>query len=496
MEELIFLEGLLSVSTDRDGLTPVPDGSRCFCPVAGWLPCMLSELDRADEDVVSFLLCAHAVAAARSGDFTDARRLFALRFDDALLRQIANILSPAPAATGQQLQPPEPPEQHGDLLSSAPAAPAQLQQPPPSPPPPPPQHQQQQQPGQHGDLLLPQPLHQPAPPPWRQPAQQQHQPPEQHGDLLLPQQLHQPAPPPGRQPAQHQLQQPAQIAHRLGESGCGGDLLGSRADAGPRRGTDHQFVHQMQHLNPLLAATPRTGAQQIAPVPSQSSASPPPVYARNGRLLQCHYCRGNPKQHVCPVWQRDAAHVPASRPTSSVGRQNGFACGGPGLLPTPLICVVADGGQAKPGTGRMGPGLLPAARRWCPGHPWWRAASHRHRRRQSAAPRLSAALPARGRQRGAVYHDAGLRTMSESSGLPESPRAYRFVDHQQMRRAGDHPPTAQELEGHHNAWKEARQRRTMLAALSYTPNFDAPSAEELEFRRPGTPMRLAAAPFP
>lgn len=86
--------------------------------------------------------------------------------------------------------------------------------------------------------------------------------------------------------------------------------------------------------------------------------------------------------------------------------------------------------------------------------------------------------------------------MSESSGLPESPRAYRFVDHQQMRRAGDHPPTAQELEGHHNAWKEARQRRTMLAALSYTSNFDAPSAEELEFRRPGTPMRLAAAPFP
>ena len=160
MEELIFLEGLLEASTAADGLTPVADGSRLladgsrctFRPVAGWLPCMLSELDRADEDFVPFLLCAHAVAAARSGDFANARRLFALRFDDALVRQIANILSrkypvsPAPAASVQQLQQPEPPEQHGDLLSSAPAAPAQLQQPaqPPCRSPAQPQQQQQQ----------------------------------------------------------------------------------------------------------------------------------------------------------------------------------------------------------------------------------------------------------------------------------------------------------------------------------------------------------------
>ena len=99
MEELIFLEGLLEASTAADGLTPVADGSRlladgsrcAFRPIAGWLPCMLSELDRADEDFVSFLLCAHAVALARAGDFTDARRLFALRFDDA-------SAAPAPAA--------------------------------------------------------------------------------------------------------------------------------------------------------------------------------------------------------------------------------------------------------------------------------------------------------------------------------------------------------------------------------------------------------------
>ena len=484
MEELIFLEGLLEASTAADGLTPVADGSRLladgsrctFRPVAGWLPCMLSELDRADEDFVSFLLCAHAVALARAGDFTDARRLFALRFDDALLRQIANILSPAPAASVQQLQQPAP-EQHGDLLSSAPAAPAHLQQPAPPPLRPPAQQQQQQQqqrrqqqPGQHGDLLLPQPLHQPAPPPWRQPAQQQHQPPAQHGALLLPQQLHQPAPPPGQQPAQRQLQQPAHIAHRWGESGCGGDLLGSRADAGPRRGTDHQFVHQVQHLNPLLAATPRTGAQQIAPVPSQSSASPLPVYARNGRLLQCHYCRGNHKQHVCPVLQRDGAHVPASRPTSSVGRHNGFACGGPGLLPTPLICVGADGGQAKPGAGHMGPCLLPAARRLCPGRPWWRAASRRHRRRQSLLVHVPESAAA-GDLFTAKTPSGTAWTFKVPATLPED----RIIEL--------HPPDFKDRQG---------QRCTMSAA----PSFDAPTAEELDLHRQGTPMRLAAALSP
>ena len=240
----------------------------------------------------------------------------------------------------------------------------------------------------------------------------------------MPQPLHQPAPPPWRQPAQQQHQQPAPIGHRWGEYGCGDDLLGSRADAGPRRGTDHQFVHQVQHLNPLLAVTPRTGAQQIAPVPSQSSASPPPVYARNGRLLQCHYCRGNHKQHVCPVLQRDGAHVPGSRPPSSVGRHHGFACGGPGLLPPPLICVGADGGQAQPGAGHMGPGLLPEARRLCPG-PWWRTASRWHRRRQWATPLPSAARHDRGRQCGSVSPDAGLRTMQKLDGymlvhVPES----------------------------------------------------------------------------
>ena len=283
--------------------------------------------------------------------------------------------------------------------------------------------------------------------------------------------------------------------------------MGSRADAGPRRGTDHQFVHQVQHLNPLLAVTPRTGAQQIAPVPSQSSASPPPVYARNGRLLQCHYCRGNHKQHVCPVLQRDAAHVPASRPTSSVGRQNGFACGGPGLLPTPLICVGADGGQAKPGAGHMGPCLLPAARRLCPGRPWWRAASRRHRRRQSAqsaAPLPSAARHDRGRQCGSVYPDAGLRTMQKLDG-------YLLVHVPESAAAGDLftaktpsgtawtfkvPATLPEdriIELHPPDFKDRQgQRCTMSAA----PSFDAPTAEELDLHRQGTPMRLAAALSP
>ena len=433
---------------------------------------MLGELDRAGEDSVSFLVCAHAVAAARAGAFTDARRLFALRFDEALRRRVADLLSSAPAATDQQPQQPQQPEQHGNLLSSAPAAPAQ-------------QPQQLQQPEQ-------------------QPQPQQKQ------------------------------QHPAQHAHRWGESHCGGDLFGSNAAAVAGGWAEHQFVHQVQQLKPLLAATPGAGAQQTAPTHSQPSASPPTVYARNGRLLQCHYCRGNHKRHVCPVLQREGAHVPASRPTSSVGRHNRSTGGGPGLLPTPLICVVADGGRAKPGAGRMGPCLLHAARRLCPGQPWWRAASHRDRRRKSAVSRPSVARPAAEAvctppgpavvaqplvQEGmidtscllsifeastgddhapspitspaasessaqsqadarppvspfaGVQVGSGLRSLRDMSWLQEEPRGYRFATPKQV------------------SWEVERQRRKMWATLS----FDAPTAEELELQRQGTPMRLAAA---
>ena len=70
-----------------------------------------------------------------------------------------------------------------------------------------------------------------------------------------------------------------------------------------------------------------------------------------------------------------------------------------------------------------------------------------------------------------VQVGSGLRSLREMSWLQEEPRGYRVATPKQV------------------SWEVERQRRKMWATLS----FDAPTAEELELHRQGTPMRLAAA---